>query len=59
VIVDGPPNSIPPELTTLRQTNVSIIPMNKEAIESIPEFSNLIDFLMENKLDTACWNNEI
>jgi hypothetical protein len=56
VIVDGSPNSIPPGLqATERQTNIFIMPMDRGMIESIPEYSNLIEFLREHKLDTAIW----
>jgi hypothetical protein len=56
VIVDGSPNSIPPELqATERQTIIYIMPMDREMIENIPEYSNLIKFLREHKLDKAIW----
>jgi hypothetical protein len=56
VIVDGSPNSIPPELqATKRQTNIFIMPMDRGMIESIPEYLNLIEFLREHKLDRAIW----
>ena len=43
VIVDGSPNSIPPELlTTKRETLIAVEPMSKTQIESIPEFKGLI-----------------
>ena len=46
VVVDGSPNSLPPELlTTKRETVSAVEPMSKEQIVSIPEFKDLIDFL--------------
>ena len=57
VIVDGSPNSIPPELlTTRRQTAMVVEPMSRDQIESIPEFKSLIDVLKANKLDDPVWN---
>ena len=56
VIVDGSPNSIPPELlTTKRQTVIAVEPMSKEQIESIPEFERLIDVLKSRHLDIPVW----
>jgi predicted Zn-dependent protease with MMP-like domain len=56
VIVDGSPNSIPPELlATKRETVISVEPMSKEQIESIPEFKDLIDFLKSHNLDEPVW----
>jgi hypothetical protein len=52
VVVDGSPNSIPPELlTTKRQTVISVELMLKEEIEFIPEIKGLIDFLKSHNLD--------
>ena len=52
VVVDGSPNSIPPELlTTNRETVITVEPMSKEQIESIPEFKVLMDFLKSHNLD--------
>ncbi len=56
VIVDGSPNSIPPELiTTNRETVITIEPMSREQIESIPEFESFIDFLKTHNLDYPVW----
>jgi hypothetical protein len=56
VIVDGSPNSIPPELlATKRETVIVVEPMSKELIESIPEFKDLIDFLKSHNLDEPVW----
>jgi len=39
VVVDGSPNSLPPELlATKRETVIAVELMSKEQIESIPEF---------------------
>jgi hypothetical protein len=52
VVVDGPSNSIPPELLSTKRENViAVEPMSKELIESIPEFKDLIDFLKSHNLD--------
>ena len=57
VIVDGSPNSIPPELlTTTRETVMVVEPMSRDQIESIPEFQSLIDVLKAHKLDGPVWN---
>ncbi len=56
VIVDGSPNSLPPELlTTKRQTVIDVEPMSKEQIQSIPELKGLIDFLKNHNLDEPVW----
>jgi len=56
VVVDGTPNSIPPELlSTKRETVIAVEPMSKELIESIPEFKDLIDFLKSHNLDEPVW----
>jgi hypothetical protein len=56
VVVDGPPNSIPPELiATKRETVIAVEPMSKEQIESIPEFKGLTDFLKSRNLDDPVW----
>jgi len=56
VVVDGSPNSIPPELlATNRETVITVEPMSKEQIESIPEFKGLIDFLKSHNLDDPVW----
>ena len=57
VIVDGSPNSIPPELlTTRRQTKMVVELLSRDQIESIPEFKSLIDALRAHKLDSLVWN---
>ncbi len=56
VVVDGSPNSLPPELlATIRETVIAVEPMSKEQIESIPEFKELIDFLKRHNLDEPVW----
>eukprot|EP01038_Epipyxis_sp_PR26KG_P013667 gene13667-18340_t len=56
VVVDGSPNSLPPELlATKRETVIAIVPMSKERIESIPEFKDLIDFLKSHNLNEPVW----
>jgi hypothetical protein len=56
VVVDGSPNSIPPELlTTKREMVIAVEPMSKELIDSIPEFKDLIDFLKSHNLDEPVW----
>jgi hypothetical protein len=56
VVVDGSPNSIPPELfSTKRQIVIAVEPMSKEQIESIPELKVLIDFLKSRYLDEPVW----
>ena len=50
--MDGSPNSIPPELlTTTRETAMTVEPMLREQIESIPEFKSIIDALKAHNLD--------
>ena len=58
VIVDGSPNSIPPETkATERQFNVYVMPMERNVIETIPEpeFADLIKFLQRHALDDGVW----
>lgn len=56
VVVDGSPNSLPPELlTTNRERVFSVEPMSREMIESIPEFHDLMEKLRKYKLDNAVW----
>ena len=56
VVVDGSPNSLPPELlTTQRETVIAVEPMSKEQIESISELKDLIDFLKSHNLDEPVW----
>ena len=56
VVVDGSPNSIPPELlATKRETVIAVEPMLKEQIESIPEFKGLIALLKSHNLDEPVW----
>ncbi|RYY42794.1 MAG: hypothetical protein EOO06_20635, partial [Chitinophagaceae bacterium] len=56
VVVDGSPNSLPPELlTTNRERILSVEPMSREMIESIPEFQDFIGKLKRFHLDNAVW----
>jgi hypothetical protein len=56
VVVDGSPNSLPPELlATKRERVIAVEPMSKEQIESIPEFKGLIDFLKSRNLNDPVW----
>ena len=56
VVVDGPPNSFPPELlATKREIEIAVEPMSKEQIESIPELKDLIAFLKSHNLDEPVW----
>jgi len=56
VVVDGSPNSIPPELiATKRETVIAVEPMTREQIESIPEFKGLIALLKSHNLDEPVW----
>ena len=55
-VVDGSPNSLPPELlASKRETVIAVEPMSKEEVESIPEFKDLIDFLKSHNLDDPVW----
>ena len=57
VIVDGSPNSIPPELlATNRERVITFEAMSRELLESIPEFQDFIHFLKSNGLDDGVWN---
>lgn len=56
VVVDGSPNSIPPELlATEREIVFAVEPMSKELMESVSEFKDLIDFLKSHNLDEPVW----
>lgn len=56
VIVDGSPNSIPPDtLSTERQVLLSVNEMSKDQIESIADFNELITFMRENKISDGVW----
>jgi hypothetical protein len=56
VIVDGSPNSVPPELLrTKRERVVNVEPMSREQLEAIPEFREFVEFLKNHKLDDAVW----
>ncbi len=56
VIVDGSPNSIPPELlATRRQTLVNVEPMSREQIESIPEYQSFMVVLKAYSLTDPVW----
>jgi len=57
VIVDGSPNSIPPEIKdTERQLNIHVMPMERDQISEIPKFSKLIEFLRKHSLEKAVWD---
>ena len=57
VIVDGCPNSIPTEIkATGRQLNMHVMPMERDQIAEIPEFSKLIKFLRKHSLDDGVWD---
>jgi len=57
VIVDGSPNSIPPELiNTKREIMFYVDFMDKDVIERIPEWKELIDFLKSHKLDQGVYD---
>mmetsp|Transcript_25112 Transcript_25112/g.22828 ORF Transcript_25112/g.22828 Transcript_25112/m.22828 type:complete len:158 (-) Transcript_25112:119-592(-) len=56
VVIDGSPNSLPPELmTTTREIIYYIEEMDKSQIERIVEFESLITFLKKNNLFDAVW----
>jgi predicted Zn-dependent protease with MMP-like domain len=56
VIIDGSPNSIPPNLkTTNREVVIDIERMSRDVIEKIPEFEDLISFLQKHHLDDGVW----
>ncbi len=56
VIVDGSPNSLPPELlSTNREFILSVEPLTRDLIEAIPEFNGLIKFIKKHQLDNAVW----
>ena len=56
VVVDGSPNSLPPEVNaTKRQLTMQVMPMERELIENITEFSMLMKFLKQHALDTGVW----
>jgi hypothetical protein len=56
VIIDGSPNSIPPDLkNTFRQHVVNIEPMPRGDLENIPEFRDLQSFLKKHHLDDGVW----
>ncbi len=57
VIVDGPPNSIPPEIkSTKRQLNIRVMPMERDQIAEISELSELNEFLRKHSLENAVWD---
>ena len=57
VIVDGSPNSIPSEIkATERQLNIHVMPMERDQIAEIPEFSKLIEFLRKHSLEEGVWD---
>ncbi len=58
VIVDGSPNSLPPEVNaTKRQLTMQVMPMDRELIENITDskFSMLMKFLKQHALDAGVW----
>jgi hypothetical protein len=56
VIVDGCPNSVPPELLrTNRECVINVEPMSREQLEAIPESREFVEFLKNHKLDDAVW----
>jgi len=56
VVVDGSPNSLPPELkSTTRETIMDIEFMSRNMIESISDFRELISLLKLYNLDDAAW----
>ena len=56
VIVDGSPNSIPPEVLTTKRASLMVVEaMSREEVESIPEFKSFIDILKEHNLDGPVW----
>ena len=56
VVVDGCPNSLPPELLrTNREIIINVEPMSRTLLEGIPEFREFVDFLKKHNLDDAVW----
>jgi hypothetical protein len=56
VVVDGSPNSLPPELLrTNREIIINVEPMSRTLLEGIPEFREFVDFLKKHNLDDAVW----
>jgi hypothetical protein len=56
VVVDAPPNSAPESLlTTHRQFVITIEPLTREQVISLPQFSTLVKELEEAKLLDAAW----
>jgi hypothetical protein len=56
VIVDGSPNSLPPELmTTNREVVMNIEPMSRDTLNSVPAFAPFLSFLKLHRLDDAVW----
>jgi len=56
VIIDGSPNSIPPDLkATGREIVMDIDRMSRDIVEKIPEFEDLISFLKKHHLDDGVW----
>ena len=56
VVVDGSPNSLPPELLrTNRELVIDVEPMSRALLEGIPEFREFVDFLKKHNLDDAVW----
>jgi predicted Zn-dependent protease with MMP-like domain len=56
VIIDGSPNSIPPDLkATGREIVIDIERMSRDVLENISEFKDLISFLKKHHLDDGVW----
>ena len=56
-IVDGSPNSIPPEIkATERQLNIHVMPMERNPIAEISKLSDLNEILRKHSLEKAVWN---
>jgi hypothetical protein len=56
VIVDGSPNSLPPELkTTNREFVINVELMERTELESIDEFKDLISILRKYQLNDVAW----
>ena len=56
VIIDGTPDSIPPDLkATGREVVMDIERMSTDVIENISEFEDLISFLKKHHLDDGVW----
>jgi hypothetical protein len=57
VIVDGSPNSIPPEIKAIeRQLNIHVMPMERNPISEISKLSDSNEFLRKHSLEKAVWD---